>query len=629
MRVVSRPELEGLTLRREPGLAWYPASIPGPLLEGHIGPGDAAWRTKGPASDPSLDLECPGPGPARERRMKLTPASGWGIASPDPVRCAELLRASAEALEEEGLRMTATASQAAGLVYRSTYAGDGAPPGDRGQLPPRWWRMARAAIHQGPIAHLRGGARRVAHWDRHGAFLSALRRPMPLRGSWRALRPAFIEDQGDWLDEGEGLVTAIVHARPIHFGLNMGPLPMRANGRTVWPVGYVRGTWTIEELRRAVTAGADIEHVGEVALCDVAPWLAPYADRIDAVQDPALRKTLYTRGWGRFASSGGYRSRGEWSVSPEGEPVTASELYRARLRGSSLPWEWEGADEVTGKAGPDYRPDLATFIAGDNCAALQRAIATIPQGALIAAHVDAVWIDLDRCPGGEWSPPYGYDWILKGTGEMRSYRVGTYAHQTEAGIRLAAMGWPVAGGAPASPEELEEWIAPREVTIPILEDRWTLEQGEEKDIDGECDATYVVKGVRVGERVERAGDGLDRRDFDPELGPAGVPLGWTDDGRRWIGEPERAAGAWSVPCQIEAPPPGILERPTIYAARWSPSGWHARCACPVCEGCGMAHGECSCGRVGPDPDRAGCRLHSGAEPEEAEIRYPGLGRLGS
>lgn len=601
MRVLSRDKIRDLHLSRAPGMAWYVAGIPGHEVEAHCGHGDAAWRTGGAQAEPSLTLLCPdSPG----EPMQISPASAWGVVSTSAERCAELLGRLAEAMDSEGQPMTPTAAQAAGRFYRST-----CEKTDPGQLAPRWWRMSKAAIHQGPIAQTRGGAGLVAHWDRKQAFLSALRQPMPLRNTWRAVRPALIDEWDCWLDEGEGLVSAIVHCPGIKAGMGIGPLPFRANGRTIWPVGTIWGTWTIEELRRAITAGAQIEHVWEVALCDTAKWLEPLADRIDAIKSPELKKLIYTRFWGSRASEGGYRARGEWFMDEHGEPNEAPQplnrIGRMRLRGSELPWEWEGCDPTVGKASPYYRPDLAAFIAGDNCARMQRALYSVPGEAVIAAHVDAIWIDLDRVKGEEWKPVAGDDWILKGTGPMRSYRVGTYIHWTENDrIRLAAMGWPEAGEAPKTPEELESWAAPTQyhrefTTVPKV-------TRNEIDIDGELEIEWVTKTHSITELPRPSG--MDGASFDPRLGPSGVPVRWTEDGRQWAGDSTWSDKAWSVPCRIQAPPAGIPETPTIYARRWSPGGWYAKCSC-----------EEETRRKGS----TGCQRHSLTEPDEDLIRYAG------
>ncbi|WP_288044850.1 hypothetical protein [Sphingomonas sp.] len=59
--------------------------------------------------------------------------------------------------------------------------------------------------------------------------------------------------------------------------------------------------------------------------------------------------------------------------------------------------------------------------------------ATLPPGALLGAHVDAVW----AAAGPELPVPPGAQWKLKGSGTWRAYAPGVYG----LGERVAVSGW--------------------------------------------------------------------------------------------------------------------------------------------------------------------------------------------
>lgn len=376
---------------------FYPQGTDRAVLESYMRDGDTAYmgHRRGDATYRYRD------GGGR-RCFTVAPMAGWGIATRDGERAMSQLQALRGACDAEGWDgFGRAAGIQAGKVARELMA-------DMGQLPPRWRALAHDAIHQGPVVVARGGAPLAVQWDRSAAFLRALFDGVPVRETWRAANPATPVDR--WID-GDGIARATVRIDPRAWEGKIPPLPVRDAGRTFYPAGHSRGAWPIPLLRAAVEHGAEVIHVAELALCECGPAHAWAGERLQRVADPALRKILYTRYWGRLASLGGY----------EGSPVDPGDGTVTMFPGSSLFWTWTGKT-LGGMFGPDYRPDHAAYIAGRNHVAMSHALAMAPAGEVVATHVDSIWIASES-----WTPP-GKEWRDKRRGPLRFYGPGTYNH---------------------------------------------------------------------------------------------------------------------------------------------------------------------------------------------------------
>ena len=181
-------------------------------------------------------------------------------------------------------------------------------------------------------------------------------------------------------------------------------------------------------------AGVEVEQVHEAAVAvEKTDYYSACADRIESIADKTLRKLAYTRFWGRLARLGGWNGTIE---KPDGAEAT-------RWRGSSLWWAWGGHGGMSTKCPPDYRPDHAAAIAGSNSCAMLATVRTVRPGALVAAHVDCLWIE-------GTVPTLAGAWKVKGRGPFRVYAPGVYVH----GEALAASGRPTP---PTGPEDVEAW----------------------------------------------------------------------------------------------------------------------------------------------------------------------------
>lgn len=408
-------------------VAYYPQGTDTAVIEGYMEPRDTAYRG-GQRSAESITFR----DRAERSTFRVMPAETWGIQTDDPTRVAGALEHLHGAVTAEGWEWTDTVSGLAGRICRKHVEG-------LRQLPPRWRTLAHAAIHQGPTVCLRGGAPSAESFDRKSAFLQAMYLPLPAIEGWACHR----SPRWSTLAKLDGLIRATVQIPPEAYAGQLPPLPCRRDGATVYPVGTIRGVWTIAMLRDAVEAGGvEIVTIHEAITCPLEPIHAWAADRVAAVADPLLRKRLYTRYWGRLASVGGWEGRTSSLLLGD---LPAAGVHR--FRGSSLWWAWRGRELTSHTAPPDYRPDHAAFIASANHLAMNRAIRTIQAAGadrLIGVHVDAIWIE------GAGNAPPAPDFRLKAQGETRFYGVGTY----RTGGKLAAQGYK---GPPLTPDTLDEW----------------------------------------------------------------------------------------------------------------------------------------------------------------------------
>lgn len=380
-------------------------------------------------------------GESSQHSLRIAPAAGWGISARDVETVTrELDKLYASVREERWTDVENPESD----INRWTWGKAATTLAGRlcsryatelRQLPARWRTLAHNAIHQGPQVVCRGGAANALCYDRSEAFLRALFEPVPLRDSWQPLAPG-----ARWsrYARTKGIVRATVRIAE-DYPNDIPPLPVRDLGSTVYGCGLVRGVWTTQLLAEAVDrGGVEVVEVHEAARCEVEPIHAWAGERIAAVKDKRLRKLLYTRYWGRLAAMGGWRGTVEY---PEGyERGTVH-----RFAGSDLYWVWDGYNLESHQCSPDYRPDHAAFIAADNHRRMNQELARIPAGAVIATHVDAVWVDSDT----RWYPS-GDDFRLKREGPLRFYAIGTYDHDG----KLAAQGYE---GEPLTSDRLREW----------------------------------------------------------------------------------------------------------------------------------------------------------------------------
>lgn len=398
-------------------VAYHVGAMDHALLEGWIEEEDSA-RASRDGKDRSYTYRSAG------HTFRLLGADAWGLPG-EAEAAAEALSELRAALADEGWKWGLTASTIAGRVM----AEEKLRPG---QLPPRWRALAHDAIHQGPVAVLRGGAPVAVASDRTAAFLAGLRTPVGL--TWTAgLR------RWEHVRRQVGIAFATVRVAPC----DLPPLPIRKGGGTLYPSGHFAGTWTIQQLRDAEDAGSvEVEQLHEAAVAiDPAPYYAGCADRIEAIADKNLRKLVYTRFWGRLARLGGF----------EGTRERPEDTSSDRWIGSSLWWTWRGHGGDSFECPPDYRPDHAAAIAGTNSTAMQRAVRRVPPGQLVAAHVDCLWT------AGAEPPAFEGAWKRKRTdaqggtvAPLRCYAPGVYVH----GETLAASGLRTL---PKSAAEVEAW----------------------------------------------------------------------------------------------------------------------------------------------------------------------------
>lgn len=340
---------------------------------------------------------------------------------------------------------------------------------------PRDRMLAHAAVHQGPIAVCRGGADDCIEIDRIQAFLQGMREGVPLD-----LHPQPAADGLKILDgEAQGIMRAIVWVNPGTYRAALGPLPCRTSGGTVYPVGWVSGAWTLDVLRSAMIMGARIAEVLEVATCRIEKLHARAADAIDRVMmhEKKAGKLLYTRYWGRLANIGGWIGR------------TIQAPGSVKHDGSDLWWSWDGL-ELGGYAPADYQPAHAAFIASSNCLRMMRELDALPAEAVIAAHVDALWLDAAKLPPG-WGCPPGFK--VERRAPCRFMGVGTYRHGDHHAAQGCANGddpatwaaW-VAGMKP-DPRWYRQWdqpggarVSPASTSRPPIQDescKWALPWG--------------------------------------------------------------------------------------------------------------------------------------------------------
>jgi hypothetical protein len=193
---------------------------------------------------------------------------------------------------------------------------------DFSTLNSRWREMAKAAVHGGPIACLRGGSPDAVEVDIRGAYLHALAGEMPVCGrryedpltgemkdpSYFAGGPNFTWNDIINNNLEHGFVDATVYVREdLKYGLP--PLPVSNREGMIFPRGRFRGVWTLPLLKMAVDFGEAI--VEEVHHCFfprmVQNTFAPFAEELKRFPKH-ISKELYTKFWGKFNQSGGFNA---------------------------------------------------------------------------------------------------------------------------------------------------------------------------------------------------------------------------------------------------------------------------------------------------------------------------------
>lgn len=281
----------------------------------------------------------------------------------------------------------------------------------RGPLPPRYREPARAAVCSGPMLMCRPKGSTIEEWDLRRAFLEGLRGPLPRLDSWR---PASGMPWSE-LREQAGIVSASVYldrAPDVH------PLPCWHNGIRVFARGMLCGTWTVRALRWAEDRlGAQVVALHDGAICDESD--VALAEAIEDLPE-CLQRLVYTRLWGRACSLGGW----------EGDERDLSGAWS---------WRWTGGARLGDTRDPFHRPDVAAWVTGRALVAVSELAAVLLPGELVAAHVDALWIEWSQeragaLPACDWAA-----WARKGGPAFGTwYGVGWYDF---AGFR-ARMGLP-------------------------------------------------------------------------------------------------------------------------------------------------------------------------------------------
>ena len=384
-------------------------------LESFVKDGDKAYRSSERAN-PSYTFNCNSGG-----KFIVLPLDVWSDAK-DSVSAVKDLAHLGRAIAEEGYMWHKSASNLAGRICRE-YT-------ETKQLPIRWREMAHNAIHQGPMVVVNGGADNVVALDREKAFLKGLYAPVPV-GSWIAVRQQSFESVRGM----HGICRATVRVSPDLYQGRIPPLPVRYYGYTVYPVGELTGTWTLDMLFDAIdNGGYEVVHIFQVMICQTAPVHAKAAERIEQIKDKQLKKLLYTRYWGRLAALGGY----------EGYREKLPDVPDKRIVSSELSWYYVGTSPLSFSAPIDYRPDHSAFIASTNHLAMNRAIRLYGDNEIVATHIDCIWTaNTDIDPKDTFR--------VKHSGNARFYGVGCY----RVGDEMAAQGY----DGVLTPEALETWGA--------------------------------------------------------------------------------------------------------------------------------------------------------------------------
>jgi len=388
-------------------------------------------------------------GAAGRGTIRVLDSRCWGVPDRDPNVCfreIQSIRAQARACDLEPKNSAAATAISA---WMDRFDGKDDRVSLR-QLPPRWRGLAHACMHAGPAAVLRASAPFAVHIDRKKAYLAALREPMPVLGLRHEGKSGgfYTHDDRRWskIRKLEGFVEAQVRiSGDPNDPAGLPSLPVHATCGTIYPKGFVRGTWTIRAVREAEDRGeVEVVSVEQFAYAPATePIFAELADLFEQLPQP-LQKRLYTRFWGKLGSRGGY------VATKSAEPISGA------IPASGLWWAWEGIEPWSPKARPTYRPDIAAFVLDANQRAVFRDLRRLAPGSVVATHVDAIWTtDLVGASTliAEGSGQTG-SWRSKRHGPIRFYGIGMYAH----GDRLACSGYNPVSRGPLTPETLAAFV---------------------------------------------------------------------------------------------------------------------------------------------------------------------------
>lgn len=363
---------------------------------------------------------------ANKGRIRVLRGSAWLCNTSDP---ASEVREIIRACKEYDLKFANTAAGTASALIRELN-----PAGE--PLAERWRGISHGAIAAGPMLHMSGGSTMAQHVDLNAAYLHAMTKPLPSPlGSWYAC-----EASDDW-----HIVTGYARVPDEN---DAASLPTYALGTgMVYPIGVVRGTWARQTWEVAAERGAELLPGCNFArhslvipfMRDTALWL--WELRNKGAIERRLSKAVYTRLWGKMASAGHWKGRPDTGA----DSVTTTKyagLY------------WQSTERVsTDKVySPSYMPDVAAFITSHNHARMMRAINKLGD-AVIASHIDAIWVDLNRSSRIPTSDALGA-FSLEGEGEVRYFRQGCYISDWKRG----AMGMPSDYQGNKSADDIRLWV---------------------------------------------------------------------------------------------------------------------------------------------------------------------------
>jgi hypothetical protein len=422
---------------------WYTtASVSMKALIGLMNESDEAF---GPNPDRPVGIAFHWEGSdGKKKTMKVMKSSVWGVSSRDPRDTESQLMAKLMTCATDGIRPSTSAAGTALSRYMRSYDGRDGRPKTK-QLPPRWRGLAHGSFHGGPIAITCASHPNLIHIDMRGAYLQAMREPLPVYGEGSDGKKmggyrTYMGARWDDLEDKVGFMEATVYVRPELFGpMDVPPLPIRHFSGSVHAVGIIRGAWPICMVQEAVEAG-EVEVLKVHQFC----WAEETQRLFDGIaadfQLNRAGKLLYTRFWGKWASRGGF------------EGVKTDDPPDGSVRSHGLWWEHSGVEQLTHEAPPTYRPDLAAMIAGYNHRQVYRIVRKLKKGSIAALYVDAIWTsDIEGAlkiveeEEGEWS--------VKGQGEARFYGPGVYQHND----RMGAAGYDSSIHGELTPEKLAKW----------------------------------------------------------------------------------------------------------------------------------------------------------------------------
>lgn len=331
----------------------------------------------------------------------LAAEQAWGYRGDNPDDLYDYILARHNAITGLGYEWRPTAGGIVSQLLKHT--------GKRIAPPPLQLRSRiHAAVHCGPMMHIRAGGPMVFHADLRAAFLDVLYEPLP-------------DPSSQWIrtDKPERADLVVGNAWSTDEGPAFGPLPVAVYERMEYPTGFVRGAWFRPSFEMATEFGAAPSPDAEMyRVTRKSAWLAPLADRLAAIltADKETAKSIYTRVWGKLTSFA------HWQATAA--PVDGNAIPRGGLW-----WSYYRKDLDEEVYGNSYRPDVGGWIASLNFARVMRA-AMRRHDTIVAAHVDALWSKPK--PAVRTGGAIG-DWVHKGSGPVVYARQGIYSSEWATG----------------------------------------------------------------------------------------------------------------------------------------------------------------------------------------------------